>query len=118
MGKPVRLHLDADTSRKALHRALTDRGHDVTRTPDSWIDFDADDETQLLRATAQGRAIFTFNVRDFVVLAEAHEHHRGIVLAAQRSWPFADLLAALDRMLTEADADELAGAVRWLNQWR
>lgn len=29
----LRLHLDADTSIKALHTALVSCGHDVTRTP-------------------------------------------------------------------------------------
>ena len=29
----VRLHLDADVSRKDLFNALTSKGHDVTRTP-------------------------------------------------------------------------------------
>ncbi len=114
----VKLHLDADASRKALHRALTARGHDVTRTPSEWMPLDADDETQLLRATAQGRVIFTFNVKDFLVLAQVHQDHRGIVLAAQRSWSFADLLAALDRFLSQTAAEEMAGSVRWLNQWR
>ncbi len=114
----VKLHLDADASCKALLRALTYRGHDVTRTPNPWMPLDADDETQLLRATAHGRVIFTFNVKDFLVLAQAHQSHRGILLAAQRSWPFAELLAALDRFLSEIDAEEMAGSVRWLNQWR
>ena len=114
----VKLHLDADASRKALVRALTDRGHDVTRTPSPWIELDADDETQLLRASAQGRAIFTFNIRDFTVLAQTHAHHRGIILAAQRSWPFSDLLAALNRFLSEAGAEKVAGQVLWLNRWR
>ena len=59
----VRLHLDADASRKALWKTLIDRGHDVTRTPNAWMPFDADDERQLLGATAQGRLIFTFNIR-------------------------------------------------------
>lgn len=57
----LRLHLDADTSIKALHRALRDRGHDVTRTPTAWMPLDAADETQLLGATAHGRCVFTFN---------------------------------------------------------
>lgn len=82
----VRLHLDADTSRKALYQALLDRGHDVTRTPASWIERDADDERQLLAAAAQGRCLFTFNIRDFSRLATIHHQHRGIVLAAQQSW--------------------------------
>jgi hypothetical protein len=31
---------------------------------------DASDEQQLLGATAQGRAIFTYNIRDFIVLEQ------------------------------------------------
>ena len=80
-----RLHLDADASIKALLSALTDRGHDVTRTPTDWIAPDPSDEDQLLAATAQGRCIFTFNVRDFVALSASHPHHGGIVLAAKMS---------------------------------
>ncbi|MEH1856956.1 MAG: hypothetical protein V7L21_02870 [Nostoc sp.] len=58
MSKPL-LHLDADTSIKALHLALLNQGHDVTRTPTDWMPLDATDETQLLGATARRRCIFT-----------------------------------------------------------
>jgi len=116
-GRP-RLHLDADTSIKALQKALATRGHDVTRTPTDWMPLDADDETQLLRATTQGRCIFAFNARDFLALAERYPQHGGIILAAQRSWTLSDLIAALDRLLSEATADDWIGQVRWLNQWR
>ncbi|MEW6499272.1 MAG: DUF5615 family PIN-like protein [Cyanobacteriota bacterium] len=116
MSKPL-LHLDADTSIKALHQALISRGHDVTRTPTDWMPLDASDETQLLGATAQGRCIFTFNIRDFLVLAE-YAQHSGIILAAQSSWTLSDLIAALDRLLSETQASEWIGQVRWLNQWR
>jgi hypothetical protein len=40
---PPRLHLDADTSMKALHTALVARGYDVTRTPETWMARDATD---------------------------------------------------------------------------
>lgn len=113
-----RLHLDADTSIKALHQALVARGHDVTRTPTEWMPLDASDETQLLGATAQGRCIFTFNVRDFLVLAQHYPQHGGIILAAQRSWTLSGLIAALDRLLSETEAAGWVGQVRWLNQWR
>jgi len=116
MYKPL-LHLDADTSIKALHQALISRGHDVTRTPTDWMPLDASDEAQLLGATAQGRCIFTFNIRDFLVLAE-YPQHSGIILAAQSSWTLSDLIAALDRLLSETQASEWIGQVRWLNQWR
>jgi len=111
-----KLHLDADASIKALHAALVARGHDVTRTPNEWVARDADDETQLLAATAHGRIIFTFNIRDFVVLARRHPHHGGIVLAAQSRWTLSALIAALDRLLAETEADEWIGQVRWLNE--
>jgi Domain of unknown function (DUF5615) len=114
----LKLHLDADTSSKALHSALVSKGHDVTRTPNDWMPFDASDETQLLRATAQGRGIFTFNVKDFLVLAQQYPQHGGIILAAQNSWSLSELIAALDRLLSEAEAADWLGQVNWLNQWR
>jgi hypothetical protein len=117
MPKP-RLHLDADASIKALQTALLDRGHDVTRTPNEWMAIDASDETQLLQATAQGRCIFTFNVRDFVVLAQRYPRHGGIILAAQSSWTLSGLIAALDRLLSETQAEDWVSQVRWLNEWR
>ncbi len=90
----------------------------MTRTPVDWMPLDASDERQLLGATAQGRLIFTFNVRDFLALADRHPHHAGIVLAAQRTWTLTRLISALDRLLTETTAADWAGQVRWLNEWR
>lgn len=117
MSRP-RLHLDADTSSRALHDALLKRGHDVTWTPNDWMPLDATDENQLLRATANGRLIFTFNIGDFQALANLYPQHAGIVLAAQRSWTLSALIAALDRMLTETSSEEWTGQLRWLNHWR
>ena len=113
-----RLHLDADASSKTLHTALLARGHDVTRTPQPWAPLDAPDEVQLLGATAQGRVLFTFNIRDFMALASRYPHHGGIILAAQSAWTLAGLIEALDRALRETDAAEWPGQVRWLNDWR
>ncbi|MEQ8466797.1 DUF5615 family PIN-like protein [Coleofasciculus sp. E1-EBD-02] len=114
----LKLHLDADTSTKALHNALVSRGHDVTRTPTEWMPLDASDDAQLLGATAQERCIFTFNIRDFMILAERYPQHCGIVLAAQSSWTLSSLISALDQLLSETQAEEWIGQVRWLNQWR
>jgi hypothetical protein len=113
-----RLHLDADVSIKTLQEALVARGHDVTRTPNEWIDQDASDETQLLKATAHGRCILTFNIRDFSILARRHPQHSGIILAAQTGWTVSSLIAALDCLLSETEASDLIGQVRWLNDWR
>ena len=117
MSRP-RLHLDADASARALQDALVARGHDVTRTPNKWMALDAPDETQLLGATAQGRCIFSLNVRDYLVLAQRYPQHRGVLLAAQSSSSLSALIGALDRMLSETEAKDWVGQVRWLNQFR
>jgi len=117
MPKP-RLHLDADTSRKALYEALLARGHDVTRTPRASVPMDASDHDQLLGSNDQGRRTFTFNIRDFMVLAKVYPHHSGIVLAHQSHWTLAEPITALYRLLSETDASDWPGQVRWLNQWR
>jgi hypothetical protein len=70
MSKP-RLHLDADTSIKALHWALLMRGHDVTRTPNEWIQKDATDQTQLLQATEQKRCIFTLVIITYFAMMDS-----------------------------------------------
>lgn len=117
MAKP-RLHLDADVSYRALQRVLLERGHDVTRTPCEWMPLDASDEQQLLQATARGRCILTFNIGDFMRLAQTHPAHGGIVLARQQSWNLATLITALDSLMTQTDAEDWPGCVRWLNEWR
>ena len=118
VGKKLHLHLDADTSSKALHHVLFERGHDVTRTPTDWMPPDASDEQQLLGATAQGRAIFTYNIRDFIVLGTRYPSHAGIILSYQRSMSLGETIDALDRVLTEAQAEDWIGQTRWLNDWR
>ena len=117
MAEPL-LHLDADASIEALVDALQQRGHDVTRTPNDWMPADASDREQLLGASVQGRIIFTFNVRDFLVLAKKHPKHSGILLATQSRWLLAGLTAALDRALCETDETDWRGRVRWLNDFR
>jgi hypothetical protein len=113
-----RLHLDADASIKALANALIKRGHDVSRTPNEWMPAVASDKEQLLGATAQGRIIFTFNIRDFLVLAKKHSKHTGILLATQSRWSLADLTTAVDRVLSKTDESDWHGQVRWLNDFR
>ena len=79
---------------------------------------DASDENQLLQSTAHGRCIFTFNIRDFVVLSGRHPQHGGVILATQTSWTLSGLIATLDRLLSETETEDWVGQVRWLNDWR
>jgi hypothetical protein len=117
MGRP-RLHLDADTSRKDLYSALISRGHDVTRTPASGLPSDASDEFQLLWASTQDRVLFSFNIGDFLQIARRLPEHRGILLASQQSYSLRELIALLDRVLTQIEAEHWVGQVRWLSDWK
>jgi len=117
MSKP-RLHRDADVSIKALQAALAARGHDVTRPPNAWGGRDASDEARLLQATAQERCILTFNVRDFIVLAQRYPRHGDIILAAQAGWRLSERIVALDRLLLETETEDWIGRARWLDPWR
>jgi Domain of unknown function (DUF5615) len=101
-----------------LHIALTSQGHDVTRTPTDWMPLDASDDVQLQGANAQKRCIFTFNIRDFIPLAQQNPNHSGILLAAQSSWTLSDLIIALNHLLVKVDAEEMIEQVRWLNEWK
>ena len=116
MPKP-KLHLDADTSQKALLEALLRLGHDVTRTPQIGLPLDASDDYQLLWATSQGRIIFTHNIRDFIGKTNRYPNHSGILLAHRSSYALADLIRCLDRALNTTSAEEWIGQVRWLSDW-
>lgn len=113
-----RLHLDADISDRDLLRALLQLGHDVTRTPNEWIEENASDARQLEAATERGRIILTHNISDFHDLAQSYPNHAGIVFVTQKGWSLSQLIRATDRMLSETTGEEWNGQVRWLNQWR
>jgi hypothetical protein len=117
MAKP-RLHLDADASRKDLHNALVTKGHNVTRTPAPGLPLDASDEFQLLWASAHDRVLFTYNIGDFLQLARRIPEHQGILLASQQRHFLQELIALLDRVLTETEAEDWPGQIRWLSDWR
>jgi len=117
MAKP-RLHLDVEPSHKDLHAALVSKGHDVSRTPARGLPLDASDEHQLLWASAHDRVLFTFNIGDFLQLARRLPEQRGILLASQQSYSLRELIALLNRALTETGAEDWVGQVRWLSDWR
>jgi len=117
MAKP-KLHLNADASQKALSEALIRRGHDVTRTPQGDLPYAADDDYQLLWATAQGRILFTHNIWDFIHKTDQFPKHCGILLAHRESYSLSQLIVLLDSALSETTSEEWIGQVRWLSDWK
>jgi hypothetical protein len=79
---------------------------------------DASDESQLLGSTAQGRCLFTYNIRDFIALAGRHPHHGGVILSAQSRLSLSEQIQALHHLLCTTQAEEWPGQVRWLTDWK
>ena len=79
------------------------------------------DEEQLRFATAERRALVSFNVRDFVILArrfaEEGRDHAGIVVSSQLPAP--EVCRRLLRLrVARRSADEMRNEFVWLNQFR
>jgi len=114
MTKP-KLHLDEDASWDALYRSLKSNGHDVTRTPNEWINKKATDEEQLQKASEQGRSVFSYNAKDFLQIAQKTPKHKGVIVSKRK--PFSVILKALDRFFRESSAEEMENQFRWLSDW-
>ena len=91
-----------------LCEALAQRGYDVIHLNDTG-QRGIDDEPLLVFATAQGRAVLTYNIRHFVPLVrlwyEAGREHAGVILSVQL--PPGELLRQIERLLATLSADTL-----------
>jgi len=117
-GKPIKLLLDEHIW-EGLTETLTQRGYDVVHIVNT-EQRGMDDEPLLAFATAEGRAVLTYNVRHFVPLVrlryETGGEHAGVILSSQLA-P-GELLRRVERLLTTLSADELKNTVRWLQEFR
>jgi predicted nuclease of predicted toxin-antitoxin system len=117
----VRLYFDRHImSRLAVD--LRGRGFDVLTTEEAGKDTATDDE-QLAFATGEGRAILTFNIRDFVPLHEhwhgAGRHRDGIVVSQQMGHrQYGVLLGRLLRFLNQFTAEEMRDNLVHLEQFK
>jgi len=78
------------------------------------------DSEQLAFATGQGRAILTFNVKDFVGLAREYansgQHHGGIIVSDHL--PFRELLRRILVLLKRHPQEDLTDTVLWLQDYK
>ncbi len=117
----MRLLLDAHFD-PAVARTLGERGHDVVAAVDLGPDvFQAADAEILAFAAAEGRALVTRNIRDFVLLhAEwlgQERSHAGIILVHARTISERDRgaeIRALEGFLQQPPATDLTDTLVWL----
>ncbi len=117
----VRLYLDRHIMTR-LAADLRSRGYDVLTTEEAGKDT-ASDEEQLAFATAESRAILTFNIRDFAPLHEqwqaAGRPHTGIIVSQQLgSRQYGLLLERMLRLLNHFTAEEMVGNFVHLEQFK
>lgn len=115
---PIRLYLDEDVD-PLLARVLRDRGEDCLSTQEAG-NRGLSDAEQLAYAAKQGRAILTFNTRDFVLLAQGYvasgRPHKGIIVSDHL--PFRDLLRRVLAMLVDHDPGGLSDRLIWLQDYK
>ena len=111
----MRLYLDEHVP-VAIASALAAHGVDCLTTQQAG-NTTLSDEAQLAFATQAGRAIVTFNRRDFVALArrwqEEGRSHGGMILS--RELPLPELLRRFRRFLHQHQSDDLTNQVQWLS---
>jgi predicted nuclease of predicted toxin-antitoxin system len=117
----VRLYFDRHIMTR-LAVDLRGRGFDVLTTEEARKDT-ASDEEQLAFSTSQGRAILTFNIRDFAPLHEAWQAaerpHAGIIVSQQLgSRQYGLLFQRMLRLLNHFTAEEMRGNFVHLEQFK
>lgn len=116
----IKLHLD-EMIPTDLARVLRQYGYDVVTAQEAGM-LGKDDPDHLEYASAQGRAILTFNIGDFAKLYQSWhkegKHHAGIIISPELEMRrFSELLRLCLRMLDQAIPEEIADRLCYLQEF-
>jgi len=107
--------MDAD-----LVRALRIRGLDVTTALEQGMIRRADSD-HLEYATSQGRALYSFNLRDYNKLhadcLSRGKQHAGIIVARQQIYGVGEQMRRLLRIVAQISAEEMRDSILYLSAW-
>lgn len=80
-----------------------------------------EDEEHLALATAQGRVLYSFNIRDFcrlhTVWLGRGKSHTGIVLAKQQRYSVGEQMRRLLKLIATMSAEEMRDRIEFLSDW-
>ena len=114
----IRLYLDEDV-RPLLAEVLRERGYDVVSAIELQR-IQMPDRGHFTHAAEEGRALLTFNIRDFVPLARSAMREgrsfAGLVVGEQI--PFSELLRRVLRLVGTRQSEEIANTIIWLSDYR
>ena len=114
------LYLDENTRSFGLYTALQNKGVDVTTVLEAGL-MGRSDEEQLEWATTQGRAVCSFNRRDFFRLHTEYltqgRTHAGIILSQQQQYSIGEQTRRLLNLIATKSAEEMQDQVEFLSAW-
>ncbi|MHB8574763.1 MAG: DUF5615 family PIN-like protein [Dehalococcoidia bacterium] len=116
----ISLYVDENSMNHALVRALRSNHIDVATVEELGVR-GRGDEYHLAAATAEQRAIYSRDVKDFSRLhaefMRAGRHHTGIILVAHLHYGIGEELRRLLALCAAKTADDMRDAVEYLNRW-
>jgi hypothetical protein len=116
----VRLYFDEDAMQHALVVALRARQVDVVTASDRGM-IDRSDADHLRQATSEDRAVYSFNICDFVALhgqwTATGKQHAGIVLGAQQRYSVGEQMRRLLHLLNNIAAERMRSRLEYLSNW-
>jgi hypothetical protein len=112
--------MDEDSMDSDLVRALSMRGVDVLTAHDVGLTGQPDAE-HLSLAADEGRALYSFNVADFMRLHYARlaagGHHAGLILGQQQRYGVGEQMRRLLRLVGTNSAERMRDSVEFLSAW-
>lgn len=116
----IRLYLDEDAMTSGVVQALRARGVDVLTADEAGLRHRTDAD-HLAYATAQGRALYSFNTGDYHALHTAYitqgRSHAGIILAQQQRYNIGEQMRRLLRLIHTVSAEEMRDRIEFLSAW-
>lgn len=120
---PVKLYLDEDiTASSHLAATLRQRGFDAISTIEAG-NRKQDDRAQFAFAVAEQRVLLTFNIRDFVPLAQEYyadgKDFPGLIVSPQlQGHRFEQLLKLVLNLLNQTDDVSMRNTIRFLQEFQ
>ena len=113
----LRLYVDEDAGEHAVVQGLRARNIDVLTTIEA-NRLGSDDPSQLVFATSIGRAIYTFNVRDFAKLHNTYiiqnKTHSGIIVIPDQWCSISEKIRRLASFISYTNAEKMVNQMEYL----
>ena len=116
----ARLYLDEDAMRRSLVFSLSARNVDVLTAAEAGM-INRSDHDHLVKASAAGRVLYTFNVADYCMLhqawlSEGHSH-AGIIVAPKQRYGVGEELRRLMHLIGNVTAEQMRNRIEFLSAW-